>query len=135
MLTFPPPPPASRMRLALGSYSVRTQELTDEGGTIGRYVVAHEDPAAGVYLHPVLLEKLHKSKSYSLAHYVDELHAVCGRTVELAALAKVCAGKMPTRDAHDMLAPTAWSRRAILACSEFIDRARHGVRGRCARAA
>jgi len=74
------------------------QELTDEGGTIGRYVVAHEDPAAGVYLHPVLLEKLHKSKSYSLAHYVDELHAVCGRTVELAALAKVCAGSMKKSD-------------------------------------
>jgi len=75
------------------------QELTDEGGTIGRYVVAHEDPAAGVYLHPVLLEKFHKSKEYSLTHYIDELQSACGRTVELAALQKVCAGSMKKSDA------------------------------------
>jgi len=74
------------------------QELTDDGGTIGRYIVAHEDPTRGVYLHPVLLERLHKSKRYSLQAYVDDLRSLCGKRVELSDLQQVCAGSMKKSD-------------------------------------
>ena len=36
-------------------------ELSEEGGTLGRYIVAHVDRSRNLYFHPVLLEKLAKS--------------------------------------------------------------------------
>ena len=54
-------------------------ELSEERGTIRRYIVTHEDPSRGLLFHPALLEKLHKSNgAYGFGDYAAELHAAAG---------------------------------------------------------
>jgi len=49
-------------------------ELSEEHDTVRRYVVTHEDTVRGLFFHPVLLEKLHKSNGeYTFDDYIAEL--------------------------------------------------------------
>ena len=74
-------------------------DLSTNDGTIGHYVVAHEDRERGLFFHPVLLEKLAKSKgAYSFSQYVDELREVSGKTCDLNALNAVSAGSLKKSD-------------------------------------
>jgi len=52
--------------------------LTEEAGTLKRYVVTHVDRERGLVFHPVLLEKFAKSKGYDLETYVRELREILG---------------------------------------------------------
>ena len=46
-------------------------ELSEEHDTVRRYVVTHEDTVRGLFFHPVLLEKLHKSNGeYTFDDYI-----------------------------------------------------------------
>ena len=52
--------------------------LSEELGTLKRYVAMDEDRQRGLLFHPVLLEKLAKSPQYTLQEYVDELRTTLG---------------------------------------------------------
>ena len=58
-------------------------KLSEEVGNLTKYVATHEDKARGLYFHPVLLEKMAKSKEYKLPRYVDELDSICGRSTQM----------------------------------------------------
>jgi len=48
-------------------------ELSEEHDTVRRYVVTHEDTVRGLFFHPVLLEKLHKSNGeYTFDDYIAD---------------------------------------------------------------
>ena len=65
-------------------------ELSEEKDTVRRYVVTHEDVERGLFFHPVLLEKLHKSDgTYSFEDYARELQEVCGQTTSAEAWQQV----------------------------------------------
>jgi len=72
--------------------------LSEEAGTLTRYVVTHEDAERDLYFHPVLLEKMAKTTSYDLHSYVDELRTVCGRHSSLEAWHAVSAGSLKKAD-------------------------------------
>mmetsp|Transcript_57082 Transcript_57082/g.152002 ORF Transcript_57082/g.152002 Transcript_57082/m.152002 type:complete len:653 (-) Transcript_57082:414-2372(-) len=75
-------------------------DLTEEQGTLRRYVVTHEDRARGLFFHPVLLEKLHKSGgSYTFEDYAKELQELYGKAPGgAAAWEAVSAGTLKKSD-------------------------------------
>jgi len=74
-------------------------ELSEEKDTMRRYVVTHEDTARGLFFHPVLLEKLHKSNgAYTFVDYADELHALCGKRTDASAWKQVSDGALKKSD-------------------------------------
>jgi len=60
-------------------------KLSEEAGNLTKYVATHEDKVRGLYFHPVLLEKMAKSKEYKLPRYVEELDSICGRSTQMEA--------------------------------------------------
>jgi len=84
-------------------HAVLGVELSEERGTIRRYIAVHEDRAKGLFFHPALLEKLHKSGgelSYGFKEYADEVNALYGRNVtNAAAWEEVSAGTLKKSDA------------------------------------
>mmetsp|Transcript_65590 Transcript_65590/g.179901 ORF Transcript_65590/g.179901 Transcript_65590/m.179901 type:complete len:656 (+) Transcript_65590:132-2099(+) len=75
-------------------------ELSDERDTVRRYLVTHEDRARGLFFHPVLLEKLHKSGgSYTFEDYAKELQELYGKAPGgAAAWEAVSAGTLKKSD-------------------------------------
>jgi len=88
-------------RLVMGVLGL---EISEERDTLRRYVVTHEDQSRGLYFHPVLLEKLHKSNGgITFADYFAELGAL-GRAdsrdldARVAALKAVSSGTLKKSD-------------------------------------
>ena len=75
-------------------------ELSESKDTVRRYVCTHTDASRGLFFHPVLLEKLHKSKGeYSFEDYVAELKSLYGQEYDSDAWKSVSAGKLMRKDA------------------------------------
>jgi len=73
-------------------------DLTEEQGTLRRYVVTHEDRARGLFFHPVLLEKVAKSKEFGWDNYVSELSTLCGKVNKKEEWEAICAEKLTRKD-------------------------------------
>jgi len=83
-------------RMMLGVLGI---ELSEENDTVRRYVVTHEDVERGLFFHPVLLEKLHKSKgAYSFGDYCEELSQLNGKTTVPEAWQHVSNGTLKKSD-------------------------------------
>ena len=89
---------------AAGSYVLKVLKdriglvLSEEEGTLARYIVTHEDRQLGLFFHPVLLEKLGKSKSYDLAQYVEDLQTLFGISNDLRAWQEVSSETLKKSD-------------------------------------
>ena len=75
-------------------------ELSEERGTIRRYVTCHEDAARGLFYHPVLLEQLHKSNGeYTYEHYAADVNKMYEKEVTTAgAFEQISSGSLKKSD-------------------------------------
>ena len=75
-------------------------ELSEERGTIRRYVTCHEDAARGLFYHPVLLEQLHKSNGeYTYEHYAADVNKLYEKEVTTAgAFEQISSGSLKKSD-------------------------------------
>mmetsp|Transcript_38774 Transcript_38774/g.94147 ORF Transcript_38774/g.94147 Transcript_38774/m.94147 type:complete len:577 (+) Transcript_38774:190-1920(+) len=83
-------------RLLHGALGV---ELSEERDTVRRYIVSHEDKVRGLFFHPVLLEKLHKSNgSYTFREYVADIKERYGIETDTASWDSVSSGTLKKSD-------------------------------------